>query len=111
MTTKASLCKGCGESFRKGKRRVIVNFDGTLTPSLVCPRCVVRSVSFVTPLSRATMTMNGRESLEAIGAKLRAYLTAAKMVAPAAGEFTDGRVEGLECALSLIHSALAGVAA
>jgi hypothetical protein len=61
-------CRACGENFRKGRRRVILNFDGSFSASLVCPQCVVRSVSIVTPFPRAGLTVNGVELLQRVAA-------------------------------------------
>lgn len=78
----AKKCPTSGEAFRKGKRRVVLHFDGSIAASVVCPACVSRSVSFVTPFPRAGMTVNGVELLQRVSDRLRTMLTAAQSVDP-----------------------------
>jgi hypothetical protein len=112
-----SRCKACGESFRKGKRRMILNFDGSVAVGLVCSSCVGRSVSIVTPFPRAGLTVNGVDLLQRVSDRLRTHLTAARMSVPEKrlSEMTDvehfmrGRVEALSGALELVQRAIAGV--
>jgi hypothetical protein len=110
MSTKK--CPTCGEAFRKGKRRVVLHFDGSIAASLVCPACVSRSVSFVTPFPRAGLTVNGVQLLQRVSDRLRTMISAATMVgAPTSDEqaFTQGRIAALSSAIELVQRAIAGV--
>lgn len=103
-------CPGCGEAFRKGKRRVILHFDGSIAASIVCPACVGRSVSFVTPFPRAGLHVDGVQLLQRVGDRLRTYLRAAELLQnPANNEpFQRGRVEAFGVAIELVQRAIAG---
>lgn len=46
-------CAGCGEPFRKGKRRGLLQEDGTVRVTLVCARCAARAFAVVRPMGSA----------------------------------------------------------
>lgn len=107
-----SRCKTCGEKFRKGKRRIILNFDGSIGAAVVCAACVGRSVSIVTPFPRAGLTVNGTELLQRVSDRLRTYLHAASVQhneTDQVAAFTQGRISALQGAIELIQRAIAGV--
>lgn len=109
-----SKCKACGENFRKGKRRVVLNFDGSLSVAIVCPACVGRAVSIVTPFPRAGLTVSGVELLQRVSDRLRTQHALATMIVQetkgeAALQFNHGRVEALAGAIELIQRAIAGI--
>jgi hypothetical protein len=109
-----SRCKACGESFRKGKRRAILNFDGSIAVGLVCAACVGRSLSIVTPFPRVGLTVDGVELLQRVSDRLRAQLTAATAIEATGGDsqsraFHTGRVDALQGAVTLLQRAIAGV--
>lgn len=47
-------CPGCGEAFRKGKRRGILQEDGSVRVALVCGACANRAFAVVRPIGNAT---------------------------------------------------------
>ena len=49
-----STCTGCGESFRKGKRRNVLLPTGELVTRLVCGGCASRALAIV-PVRRAAL--------------------------------------------------------
>lgn len=51
MATKG--CPGCGESFRKGKRRAVLQEDGSVRVALVCGKCSKRAFAVVRPVGAA----------------------------------------------------------
>ena len=51
MATKS--CPGCGEAFRKGKRRGILQEDGSVRVSMVCGACSKRAFTVVRPVGDA----------------------------------------------------------
>jgi hypothetical protein len=115
-----SRCKACGENFRKGKRRVVLNFDGSLSAALVCAACVSRSVSIVTPFPRAGLTVSGVELLQRVSDRLRTQLSAARLTRlpaqdvdfetrSASEAFVRGRIDALSGAVELLQRAIAGV--
>jgi hypothetical protein len=119
-----SKCKTCGEAFRKGKRRVVLHFDGSISTAIVCAACVGRSVSIVTPFPRAGLTVQGVGLLQRVSDRLWTLLTAASMTAlptnadscGACGrltsgqeDFVRGRIDALTSAVELIQRAIAGV--
>jgi hypothetical protein len=106
-----SKCKACGETFRKGKRRMVLNFDGSLIVERVCLECVSRSVSIVTRFPRAQMTVDGLELLQRVSDRLRTMLAGASLIDAATPENVDrsfirGRVEGLTSAVELVQRAI-----
>jgi NMD protein affecting ribosome stability and mRNA decay len=106
-----SRCKACGESYRKGKRRVVLNVDGSLSVELVCPECVRRSVSIVTRFARSNPPLQG-DLLMRVSDRLRTHLHAANMQHnenDAAAAFTQGRISALQSAIELIQRAIVGV--
>jgi hypothetical protein len=108
-----SRCKACGEAFRKGKRTVVINFDGSLSVEVVCRECVSRSVRIVTRFPRAQMTVNGLELLQRVSDRLRTMLTAASSVSvdgERQTEYTQGRISALSSAVELMQRAISGVA-
>lgn len=46
-------CAACGESFRKGRRRAVLQEDGSVRVTLVCGDCAKRSFSVVRPVGGA----------------------------------------------------------
>jgi hypothetical protein len=46
-------CKGCGQRFRKGKRRAVLAEDGTVTIAIVCGECAARAFAVVRPIGGA----------------------------------------------------------
>jgi hypothetical protein len=46
-------CPGCGESFRKGKRRGILQEDGSVRVAMVCGACSKRAFAVVRPVGDA----------------------------------------------------------
>lgn len=52
MTTK--ICPACGESFRKGKRRGILQEDGSVRVAMVCGPCSKRAFAVVRPVGAAS---------------------------------------------------------
>jgi hypothetical protein len=51
MATKS--CPACGESFRKGKRRGVLQEDGAVRVALVCSGCANRAFAVVRPIGAA----------------------------------------------------------
>jgi hypothetical protein len=110
-------CPACGEPYRKGKRRVILHFDGSIGAAYVCPACVGRSVSLVTPFPRAGLTVQGVELLQRVSDRLRSQAHAASLMLPhnSAAEltkneqYTHGRYDALCAAVELVQRAIAGI--
>lgn len=46
-------CSGCGDPFRKGGRRGLIQEDGTITVTLVCMACTRRAFAVVRPIGAA----------------------------------------------------------
>lgn len=52
--TKPTPCRGCGvKNFRKGKRRAVLNEDGSVTLAVVCLDCAKRTFAVVRPIGGA----------------------------------------------------------
>jgi hypothetical protein len=46
-------CPGCAEPFRKGKRRALLQEDGSVKVTLVCAACAKRAFAVVRPIGSA----------------------------------------------------------
>jgi len=46
-------CPGCAEPFRKGKRRAVLQEDGSVRVTLVCGPCAKRAFAVVRPIGAA----------------------------------------------------------
>lgn len=104
-------CPTCGEAFRKGRRRIVHHFDGSISVALVCPACVARTLSIVTQFPRAGLTVSGVELLQKVSDRLRTHLKAAALTQHPdhVDEFLRGRADALSCAIELIQRAIAGI--
>jgi len=48
-----AACRGCGKAFRKGRRRAVLNDDGSVTVGLVCGDCAARAFAIIRPIGDA----------------------------------------------------------
>lgn len=108
-------CPTCGETYRKGKKRIVHHFDGSISVAFVCPECVRRTLSIVTQFPRAAMTVDGVDLLQRVLDRLRTYLHGATLVhneqtTPLTIEFQRGRIYALNSSIELIQRAIAGIA-
>lgn len=109
---KQKKCPTCGEPFRKGKRCVILHFDGSIAAAIVCLACVARSVSLVTPFPRAGLTVDGVELLQRVSDRLRTYLSAVRLVdspVESVKEFQAGRADAFSTAIAIVQRAISGI--
>lgn len=118
-------CKGCGRGFLKGKRVLFPTRDGRLVRTLVCLRCsshaervVVRvsakpcmvslcpNAAHVCSHHAADAVSDARLSALATSiGELRAMIAALRLTERrhGAGDFLEGKIEGLEAALELLE--------
>lgn len=113
-------CKGCGAEYRKGRRRLLLQPDGSLTSALVCDACAKRSLAIVAPIvpfsppaatpEAAAAVRVHREQIRAAKRRVRVYMAAATAAAALATDERNevrqqyhlGRAEGLETAIALL---------
>lgn len=115
-----SRCKGCGAEYRKGRRRLLLEQDGSLTSALVCDSCSKRAVAIVAPIipfsppaatpEAAAAARVHREQIRAAKRRVRMYMAAANAAAELAMHERDdlrkqyqlGRCDGLETTIALL---------
>jgi hypothetical protein len=118
-------CKGCGRGFLKGKRVLFPTRDGRLVRTLVCLQCASRAERVVVRVSAkpcmvatcphaahvcshhaAEAVSDARLSALATSiSELRAMIAAMRATERRneAGDFLEGRIEGLEAALEVLE--------
>lgn len=110
-----SRCRGCGNTFRKGRRVSLLGVDGTLTPAIVCLNCAGtgRALRIVAPFfgcsheqTPAKPAIDGRELLEHVRKSIGVWKRGTLETAPS--PFQQGRHDALEAVEDLIAAVLRG---
>jgi hypothetical protein len=114
-------CKACGAEYRKGRRRLLLEQDGSLTSARVCDSCAKRAVCIVAPIvpfsppaatpEAAAAARLHREQIQAAKRRVRTYIASATAQAGEAREsgnsnnqqYQAGRADGLDTALALLE--------
>lgn len=110
-----SRCKGCGKDFRRGRRRSLLQTDGTLASAIVCPACANRCLQVLAPafyVPPRELVIEGGELLQKMRASLQVFRRSAEinMRGLEADERARvmGHIEGLDQAIELVANALIG---
>jgi hypothetical protein len=114
-----TICRTCGNAFRKGKRRHVLLPDGTLKPFLVCGSCAAKAVSIVpvdrggvcsacrpTSEARTATLCSGCANTMALGAVrgvLQPYADKLRKLAKAYRLNSDPKHEGLDMAADVLE--------
>ena len=112
-----SRCKGCGKDFRRGRRRSLLQIDGTLASAIVCPSCASRCLQVLAPafyVPPRELVIDGNETLAAVRTRLKVYMKATEHEWAKSGPgseayaYNRGKVEGIDQAIELLTAALEG---
>jgi hypothetical protein len=100
-------CKGCGATFRKGRRRMLFGAPGVLESTIVCVSCADRALCIVAPLVPPTEVKRyvADPQLRTMLAKLWVF----REVGTGRDEsWRDGFQSGLDSAIALVKAAIEG---